>query len=117
MRHLPAILRRGLCVLLLLTSGAATAFARAYEMIVVPANAAMGFNAYRIDTATGAVVRMLGGNWTSTSDPTPLSQGDYHMYYGFSADGKTFWVYKIDDQTGRTWYLNGSSWATVAEPK
>jgi hypothetical protein len=117
MRNLPAILCRSLCVLLLLTTGAAPAFARAYEMIVTPANPAMGFNAYRIDTSTGAVVRMISGNWASTSDSTTLPQGDYHLKYGFSSDGKSLWIYKIDDQTGRTWTLNGVSWIPVAEPK
>jgi hypothetical protein len=117
MRNLPAILRRSFCVLLLLTMGAAPAFARAYEMIVIPASSVVGFQAYRIDNATGTVVQMRAGNWAPTSDPTPLPQGDYHLKYGFSADGKNIWVYKIDDQTGRTWYLNGATWAAVAEPK
>lgn len=79
--------------------------------------AEIGFQAYRIDNATGTVVQMRAGNWASTSDPTPLPQGDYHLKYGFSSDGKGLWVYKIDDQTGHTWSWSGSAWAPVAEPK
>jgi hypothetical protein len=117
MRDLPAILCRSFCVLPLLTLGAAPALARAYEMVVVPATAEIGFQAYRIDNATGTVVQMRAGNWASTSDPTPLPQGDYHLKYGFSSDGKGLWVYKIDDQTGHTWSWSGSAWTPVAEPK
>jgi hypothetical protein len=98
--------------------GAGPAFAgHAYEMTIVPATAAASFNLYRIDTATGSVVSSNGAAYFQIPDPTPLPQGDYHLRYAQSVDGKTFWLYRMDSQTGRTWSLNGSSWAALTEPK
>ncbi len=91
--------------------------AHAYEMTVIPATAALTFNVYRIDTATGSVVSSNGVGYVKTSDPTPLPQGDYHLRYAQSFDGKSYWLYRMDSQTGRTWNLTGPGWAAMPEPK
>jgi hypothetical protein len=118
MRNLPAILCRALCVLSLLTLGAVPALAaHAYEMMVVPPTSVMGINVYRIDTATGSVASLNGQAYAPTTDPTPLSQGDYHLRYAQSFDGKSYWVYRMDSQTGRSWSLTGTGWVPITDPK
>jgi hypothetical protein len=91
--------------------------AHAFEMTIVPPTSALGFTVYRIDTATGAVASVGAAKYLLTSDPTPIPQGDYHLRYVQSTDGKSFWLYRTDSQTGRTWSLAGVGWAVVAEPK
>jgi hypothetical protein len=89
----------------------------AYEMTVVPPSATLGFFIYRIDTATGAVASISAGNYVKTVDPAALPQGDYHLRYVQSVDGKTFWLYRMDSQTGHTWSLASTGWVTTSEPK
>jgi hypothetical protein len=91
--------------------------AHAYEMTIVPPTSALGFTVYRIDTATGAVASVGANQYVLTSDPAPIPQGDYHLRYVQSADGKSFWLYRMDSQTGHTWSLIGTGWGVVAEPK
>jgi hypothetical protein len=91
--------------------------AHAYEMMVVPPTSAIGINVYRIDTATGSVASINGLAYAPTADPTPLPQGDYHLRYAQSFDGKTFWVYRMDSQTGHSWSLGGTGWVAITDPK
>jgi hypothetical protein len=118
MRNLKAISCVTSILLSAITMGAAPAFAaHAYEMTITPPTAAMQFNMFRIDTATGSVVSSNGAAYSQIPDPTPIPQGDYHLRYVEGADGKSFWLYRMDSQTGRTWSLNGFKWAELTEPK
>ena len=84
----------------------------------MPPTSALGFNIYRIDTATGSVASSNnGGAYVSTSDPTPIPQGEYHLRYVQSVDGKSYWLYRMDLQTGHSWSLTGTGWVTMADPK
>ncbi len=118
MRNSKAIFSTALLFFFAMAIEAAPAFAaHAYEMTIVPPTAAVGFNVYRIDTATGAVASVGANQYVLTSDPTPLPPGDYHLRYVQSVDGKNFWLYRMDSQTGHSWSLTGTGWSAIAEPK
>jgi hypothetical protein len=119
MRNLPAILSRGLFGLLLSTIGAVPALAsHAFEVTIVPPEpGAPNFQLYRIDTATGQAWMIVSGQFVATADPQPLPQGDYHLHYAETADGKTYWVYRLDSGTGRMWIYSANKWNPIGEPK
>ncbi|HLH12349.1 MAG TPA: hypothetical protein VKV77_10785 [Methylovirgula sp.] len=95
---------------------AAQSYAAPYEMAMVPPAATYGPSYFRIDVETGEVMSVSGGQYSRTTDATPLPPGDYHLFPQVDQKG-TWWLYRMDSKTGRTWFLLNNAWSEVSPPK
>jgi hypothetical protein len=90
--------------------------APAYEIAVAAPAAGGSPGIYRIDVATGQVMR-IRSQLVPTVDAAPLPQGDYHLLVTETIDKTSYWTYRLDSQSGRVWFLMRNAWTEVTAAK